>query len=154
MKLAEALIFRADYQKRIQQLRQRLNRSAKVQEGDRPPEDPQELLAELESSTTELTALIQQINKTNSIATLGNRDETLSNALARRDILSLKRETLVNLIASATVSQGRYSRSEVKFVSTVGIADLQRQVDRLSQEYRLLDSQIQALNWEVELLDA
>lgn len=33
MKLAEALIKRADCQKRIEQLRQRLMRSAKVQEG-------------------------------------------------------------------------------------------------------------------------
>ncbi len=48
MKLAEALILRADAQKRIQQLRERLNRSAKTQEGELPPEDPQELLAELE----------------------------------------------------------------------------------------------------------
>ena len=37
MKLAEALIQRADCQKRIAQLRQRLTRSAKVQEGEQPP---------------------------------------------------------------------------------------------------------------------
>ena len=154
MKLAEALILRADCQKKIQQLRQRLNRSAKVQEGDASPENPQDLLVELESVATELTEFIQRINKTNSSTVLGDGDETLSNALARRDALLLKRGILDNLIQSATIAQERYSRSEVRFVSTVDIAELQRQVDRLSQEHRLLDSQIQALNWQVELLDS
>ena len=49
MKLAEALILRADMQKRIQQLRERLNRSARVQEGDTTPEnDPSPFARPLE----------------------------------------------------------------------------------------------------------
>ncbi len=36
MKFAEALILRADRQKRIEQLRERLVSSAKVQEGEKP----------------------------------------------------------------------------------------------------------------------
>ncbi len=36
MKLAEALILRADTKKRFEQLRQRLLNNAKVQEGDKP----------------------------------------------------------------------------------------------------------------------
>lgn len=154
MKLAEALIARADCQKKIQQLRERFRRSAKVQEGDTSPENPQDLLAELESVATELTEFIQRINKTNSNTVLGDGDETISAALARRDTLLLKRGILDNLIQAATIAHERYSRSEVRFVSTVNIADLQRQVDRLSQEHRLLDSQIQALNWQVDLLDS
>ena len=43
MKLAEALILRADCQKRIAQLKSRLLTNAKVQEGDAPAEPPQEL---------------------------------------------------------------------------------------------------------------
>ena len=42
MKLAEALILRADLQKRIDQLRVRLNNNAKVQENDEPSEKPEE----------------------------------------------------------------------------------------------------------------
>ena len=48
MKLAEALILRADNQKRLEQVCQRLLRSAKVQEGDQPPEDPGALIEALE----------------------------------------------------------------------------------------------------------
>jgi hypothetical protein len=40
MELSEALDLRADTQKRIMQLRERLRASALVQEGEAPPEDP------------------------------------------------------------------------------------------------------------------
>ncbi len=152
MKLAEALISRADYQNKIVQLRQRLNRSAKVQEGEQPPENPQELLVELEDAIATLTTLIQRINRTNSNTEFNNG--TLSDALAQRDTLMTKRSVLDHLIQEAAITHNRYSRSEVRFVSTVDIADLQQQIDRASQEHRLLDAQVQALNWQVELLDA
>ena len=45
MKIAEALILRADIQKRIAQLKVRLNNNAKVQENEEPTEDPEFLLA-------------------------------------------------------------------------------------------------------------
>lgn len=151
MKIAEALILRADCQKKIAQLRQRLSRSARVQEGEQPPENPQALLGELESNITELTSLIQRINRTNSNTALN--DGTLSDALAQRDTLSLKCSALSGLIQNASIVNTRYSQSEVKLVSTVDIAALQRQVDGLSREHRLLDAQIQQLNWNVELVE-
>ena len=128
MKLAEALIQRADCQKKIAQLRQRLSRSAKVQEGEQPPENSQELLVELEDAIATLTTLIQRINRTNSNTEFNNG--TLSDALAQRDTVMTKRSALENLIQEASITQNRYSRSEVRFVSTVDIADLQRQIDR------------------------
>jgi 3-phosphoglycerate kinase len=51
MKLAEALILRSDYQKRVEQLKQRLLQNVRIQEGDEPNEEPKVLkeeLAELE----------------------------------------------------------------------------------------------------------
>jgi hypothetical protein len=44
VKLGEALTLRADVQKRIAQLGGRLQASAVVQEGDKPPKDPARLL--------------------------------------------------------------------------------------------------------------
>lgn len=151
MKLAEALMQRADCQKRIAQLRQRLTRSAKVQEGEQPPEDPQELLSEVDIAITEFTRLVQRINQTN--ASTAFADGSLSDALAQRDTLFTKRSVLENLIQAASITHDRYSRSEVRFVSTVDIGDLQRQLDGISRDYRLLDAQIQSLNWQVDLLD-
>jgi hypothetical protein len=62
MKLAEALILRADCQKRIAQLKSRLLTNAKVQEGDAPAETPQDLIVELERAASELLDLIKRIN--------------------------------------------------------------------------------------------
>ena len=65
MKLAEAIILRADQKTNIQQLIARLNRVAKVQEGTQPVENPQTLIAEVEMVSAEQTLLIQRINRTN-----------------------------------------------------------------------------------------
>lgn len=151
MKLAEALILRADCQKRIAQLQQRLYRSVKVQEGEQPPENPQALLAELETVSSELVTLIKRINRTNSITEL--QSGTLADALAERDVLIQKRSTYLSLVEMAVIRQDRYSRSEVRFVSTVDVAALQRQVDNLAREHRELDSQIQAMNWQIDLIE-
>jgi len=74
MKLAEALILRADCQKRLAQLKERLLRAAKVQEGDAPPEDPAALLEEVDRLTLELQQLIQRINRTNNSAAFPGGD--------------------------------------------------------------------------------
>lgn len=54
MKLAEALILRADCQKQIEQLKQRLITRAKVQEGGEPPGNPKQLVKDLEKFPNEL----------------------------------------------------------------------------------------------------
>ncbi|MCD8490370.1 MAG: DIP1984 family protein [Desertifilum sp.] len=152
MKLAEALILRADCQKRVEQLRQRLAKSAQIQEGEVPPENPQTLLAELETAVSELTGLIQRINRTNSQTEL-EAGIMISDALARRDTLVLKRSVYESLMNAASYSQNRYSRTEIKVLSTVNVAEIQSQIDRMARDYRELDTQIQAANWNTELLD-
>jgi hypothetical protein len=151
MKLAEALILRADCKKRFQQLQARILRSAKVQEGDEPPENPAELIVELEGVSGELAALIKKINRTNAATAFGE-DQTLADALAERDVLALRRASYSGLTQAAAVTQERYSRSEVKFKSTVNVAEIQKRADDLAKSYRELDSRIQEFNWKVELV--
>ena len=152
MKLAEALILRSDHQKRTEQLKQRLLRSAKVQEGEQPPEDPADLLRQLEQVTGDLTGLIQRINKTNSAIPFDGH-ETMAGALAVRDVLGTRRNIYRDLAQAGIVSQDRYSRSEVKFKSTVNVSEMQGKADELSKEYRELDALIQAANWNTDLID-
>ena len=104
MKLAEALILRADCQKRIQQLETRLTNNAMVQDGEAPAEDPSQLRSELEDILEQLLLLVKHINRTNS---LNQVDEglTFSDALANRDILHLKHGIYRNLAQAATVTQ-------------------------------------------------
>ncbi len=62
MKLAEALAERSDCQIRIEELKKRLNRSARVQEGDQPAEDTAELLVESERVFARMLELVSAIN--------------------------------------------------------------------------------------------
>ncbi len=153
MKLAEALSLRADTQTRIGQLRDRLNRVARVQEGESPAEDPQTLLAELDRLVSTLTDLIKRINRTNAQTAFGENDETLTDALARRDVLTVESSVINGLINAATQNDFRYSRSEIKTVATVNIAALQKRSDDLARRHRDLDTAIQQANWTVDLLD-
>src|SRR6266853_3770657 len=137
MKLAEALILRADCQKRIAQLKSRLLTNAKVQEGDQVAEQPQELLSELERVSNELVDLIKRINKTNSTAMLAG-DRTISDALAERDVRALRRAAYSELALNAAITQGRFTRSEVKYVSTINVGEIQKRADQLAKEYREL----------------
>ncbi|MBK7219586.1 MAG: DIP1984 family protein [Candidatus Promineofilum sp.] len=152
MKLAEALIQRADHRKRLDQLRERLLRVARVQEGDEPAEDPAALLAETERTAAGLTRLIQRINRTNSTTPLDD-GRTIADAIAERDTLQLRHSIVTALIQAAIIKQDRFTKSEVRFRSSVDIVALQRQADNLAQAYRELDTKIQAANWLVDLID-
>ncbi|MBU5483791.1 DIP1984 family protein [Clostridium sp. MSJ-11] len=151
MKLAEALILRSDYQKRIEQLKNRLTNNAKVQEGDEPMESPDLLLQELDRCLYEVTDIIKRINKTNS-QTKFNDSMSLADALAERERIWDKRLILTHLVEAATVRQDRYSRSEVKFSITINVREIQKKIDELSKEFRLLDTKIQGMNWNIDLL--
>lgn len=150
MKLGEALAKRAELQSRLGQVRDRLRVSALIQEGDEPPEDPAPLLAELDQIAGELEQLISDINMTNATTRLPS-GTTLTQALARRDVLGLKHSAL-KAVADATIQQqARYSRSEIRLVRTFDVADIRKRVDSLAREQRQLDVEIQAANWTVEL---
>ncbi|MFV9691325.1 MAG: DIP1984 family protein [Desulfobacteria bacterium] len=151
MKLAEALILRSDLQRRTEQLKQRILRNAKVQEGDSPAEDPNDLLKEFESLSKKLTKLIQSINQTNSNTEI-EKGVTLSDGLAQRDVLKIKHNIYSELAKAATVTHDRYSKSEVRFISTIKVAEIQKTVDKLAKEHRELDSMIQEVNWKTELI--
>ena len=149
MKLAEALILRADLQTRQEQLRERLTANALVQEGEQPAEDPKDLLLELSHNAVQLEDLISRINLTN--AAMVQDGKTLTALLARREVLTQKISIMRSLLDTASRPVMRGSRMEVKIHSTVPVAELRKQVDGLSQELRQLDTSIQASNWLVEL---
>jgi len=151
MKVAEGLALRADLQRRLEQLKQRLIKNARVQEGDQPAEPPDELQTEFEGCARELVSLIQRINRTNASSQLGAG--TLADVLAERDILKLRGATFRELAAAASTTHSRTTRSEVKFVSTVSVAIVQRKADDLAKELRQLDTRIQEADWKTELLD-
>ncbi|MFE7064963.1 DIP1984 family protein [Sutcliffiella sp. NPDC057660] len=152
MKLAEALILRSDYQKRVEQLKHRLIQNVRVQEGDLPNEEPKMLVEELTELLVKLEKLIQDINRTN-LHTKIDQSHSLSDALTTRDIIGQERKIYSELIEQATERHDRYSRSEIKYVTIIQVKDTQKHVDELSQKYRLLDVKIQELNWKTDLIE-
>ena len=152
MKLAEALVLRADGQKRVEQLQQRLIQNAKVQAGDQPAENPEILQQELEQLAQELVLLIQRINRTNSRTEL-EAGMSIADALAARDVTKLKSDIYRNLAQAAIVKQDRQTKSEIKFQSTIQVAEVQRKADQLAKEHRQLDTRVQQANWQTELED-
>ncbi|MBS1479036.1 MAG: DIP1984 family protein [Angelakisella sp.] len=151
MKLAEALQERADLNRRIEQLRYRLSNNVLVQEGEKPLEDPAALLEELESSFTRLEWLIARINLTNCAVKVEGR--SLTELIARRDVLSLRAEAYRRLVEEASQNTHRATRTEIKILSAVDVPALQRQADDASRELRLLDNTLQATNWTADLME-
>lgn len=152
MKLAEALARRADIQTRVTEVRSRLTQVARVQEGEQPAEDPQELLGQLEQLIGELAPLIVRINRTNMATKLGD-GRSLMEALAERDALQLRYGALDAVADAAVQTISRYSRSEIKTVATVSVAALRKQTDEIARQRRELDTQVQAANWTVDLIE-
>jgi len=150
MKLAEALLERKSLTQKIEALRERLTENALVQEGDQPSEQPQALMAELNDAVNQLESLIRRINATNNVAQLAD-GTAVSQAIVTRDMLRLRREALEKVAEAASMRQARYMRTEVRYVATVNTAELRKQIDALSKDWRELDAQIQAVNWMTEL---
>jgi hypothetical protein len=154
MKLAEALALRADAARRAEQLRARIAASARYQEGEAPAEDATALLAEAGEVLGELESLIRRINRTNAATPV--EGGTLTDALARRDVLRLRHGTVTSA-ADAAAGEGhrgfRQLRSELKMMPALPVAQLRGQADDLARQLREVDTLIQRTNWEVDLLD-
>jgi hypothetical protein len=155
MKLAEALALRADASRRAEQLRARVAGSARYQEGETPAEDAAALLTEAGQVLGELESLIRRINRTNAATPLEGGG-TLTDALARRDVLRL-RHSIVTTAADAAAGDGRRGfrqlRSELKMIPALPVADLRRQADDLARRLREVDTLIQRTNWEADLAE-
>lgn len=151
MKLAEALIERADLKTKLESLRSRLIANAKIQEGTKPNEDPNELIKELNENLDRLEYLISHINKTNCLTILDN-GKSISDMIAERDVLSKK----VSIIGSLTGTAGdvayRLTRSEIVILPSFDVQKIQTQLNKLSKELREIDTKIQETNWLTELM--
>lgn len=150
MKLAEALIVRGDTQKRLAQLQDRLKRSAWVQEGETPHEDPAKLRQQVVALIKQLQDLIYQINQANMTTRLGS-GMTLTEALALRDALTLHQNILRSVADAASERVDRIGRAEIRRVPTIDVAQLRDEIDQLAKQRREIDTAIQAANWETDL---
>lgn len=151
MKLAEALSLRKDLETRISKIKDRLENVVRIQEGDQPAEDPQELIGELDRCLTQLEHLIYSINVTN-MQIVTEDGQTMTKLLAERDILKKRIDVLRHTFNEATNSGSRY-RNEIRYVTTIEVKPLRQQLDKFAQQYRQLDMKIQELNFTNDLVE-
>jgi hypothetical protein len=97
LKLAEALLLRADLKKKLASLRERLLLNARVQEGDKPHEEPEALLREAAAVLKEQENLVIRIERANACTQLPD-GRTLSELLCQRDSLATQHSLLVALM--------------------------------------------------------
>jgi len=152
MKLAEALIERADLQTKLESLRSRLIANAKVQEGTTPNEDPKDLIKELNENTERLEYLISHINRTNCMTVLEN-GKSISDLIAERDVLSKKVSILGSLASNASDVTYRLTRSEIVVLPSFDVKKIQSELNKLSKNLREIDTKIQETNWLTELAE-
>lgn len=149
---------RSDAQKRLEQLRDRIQASARYQEGEEPAEDAGALLREVDTVLDELEDLIRRINRTNASTEI-EPGTTLTDAIARRDVLRLRRGLYARTADTASGQQhashgfGRQMRSELRYLSALDVPAVRRDADAAARDLRRLDNQIQQANWEVDLTE-
>jgi len=151
MKLAEALQERADLNARIEQLRERMALNALVQEGERPAEEPAELMREFDECVSRLEVLMNRINLTNCATVTAGK--TLTEHIAHRDCLKVRINAYRRVLNEASQPARRAMRSEIKILSTIRVREHQKQIDDLSKELRLTDNLIQQANWTTDLME-
>lgn len=151
MKLAEALQERADLSARISILENRLMNNALVQEGEKPAEAPEELIAELDRCSEEMERLITAINLTNSSTVSDGM--TVTGLIAKKDILNRKLSIYRHFLMTASQTAQRATRSEIKILSTVNVREYQQKADGLAKRLRILENRIQQINWTTELIE-
>jgi hypothetical protein len=150
MKLAEGLLLRSDIQKKLASLQVRAQRYVIVQEGEAPAEDPQSIFREIDALANQFERLIYSINRANLQYKLKS-GQSLTEALAHRDTLTLRHRILLSVIEVCTKPAERYGMKEIRWVTTVSVPSLQQQVDALAKEIRELNAAIQEAGWQVEL---
>lgn len=151
MKLAEALLLRVDLQKKLRQIESRLAKNAKTQ-GDEPPsEHPADLLLEFDECNKQWEELIQKINRTNSLTEI-EAGVSIADMITKRDAIKQKLNALYKLSENATIELNRYSRSEIVQRSAISVPEIQKQINEQSKAYREIDTKLQALNWNTDLL--
>ena len=151
MKLAEALLERADLKKKLLLLNSRIINNARMQEGCEPTESEEKLLKQLDELLSRLEYLIKHINHTNEM-TVSKTGEKISELIARKDVLAMKLKTTANLVEAGGDLVNRMTRSEIKILPTFDVPMMQKKVDKISAEIRKVDTAIQELNWTTELL--
>jgi hypothetical protein len=156
LKLAEALIERAALQRQNRSIVRHIDENVRLPEDEEPAVLVENLIEQYEANMLRLSDLIKRINTTNCMTEMDGG--TITDAIARRDCLNSQINAYNGIYATVT-SHEQHGRSgfggsdpRVKYIRHLDSKKLKDRIDHLSQEFRLLDTALQGMNWTVELL--
>lgn len=172
MKLAEALLLRAEMTEQLLRLGKRLAKNCRTEKGQKTAESPHTLLEDALRLVREREALILRINRAKLQAKLPN-GMTLMEALARRDRLEGERALVLEIISKSEVVNTARKKNkapswmaailrealggeptkgcEIRQFCLLDIPRLQARVDNLTRQIREVNALIQAANWRITL---
>jgi len=148
MKLAEAFSLRDGLQESISELSSRLKDSSKVQEGDSPAENVEELMVELDDKLSQLEDLVYRISLTISQPLCGS--EPITRMMAHRDRLE-RQVYIMNEVIGYVTKIDTDRPLEVKYVRLIDVVSFRKRMDNFAKQLRETKMKIQELNWTVEL---
>jgi len=148
MKLAEALLQRADLQRKIDQLTARILPNLIVHNQANPQEDPTKLLAKLREAVKQFEQIVVKINNTN-IQTRLPDGRSLMEGLAQRDALKLLQEKMRQVRQSSVIHSHGYNNQ----TTTLKFTSIQSEIDQIGRAFREIDTIIQGLNWSTDLIE-
>lgn len=151
MKISEALLNKADLEKKNLQILSRIKANATIQEGEESAENVESLLKIYSSNQFELEKISISIATTNAITKTSN-GISIATAIVKKELLKKQIEAYREIYESGTVQNARYSNSEIKRVRTFKLEEVQSKIDSLSKEYRQLDYSIQEANWSNDII--
>ncbi len=154
MLIAEALAEKAHLDQQVRSLRERAKAAARYLEGEEPAENAEDLLRQARDLIRTRGILIAAVNHANAREEL-RPGMTVTEALARRSAQAEEIGLLTDLADAASPGRDPYSRgrrkSELPEKTDLSVTELRAEADRLSKERRVLDADIQHVNWAVEL---
>lgn len=150
LKLAEALLLRADMQTKLIRLQERIKANAVVQKGDKPQENPEQLLREAVGVLADLQTLVTRVNETNLRAKLAD-GRSLMAVIAERERLKKHHALLLAADDAIRRTPERHGVREIKWVPQFDSAKLQRQAEGLAVKIRELNAKIQETNWNTAM---
>lgn len=110
------------------------------------------MLARMEARVLEFESLLKRINLTN-LKVVDARGRTMTELLAERDACRARLSVLNQAYQEATEKQDVYGRQEIRYVPTMNVVALRKTIEAASGSLRSLNTIIQRLNWEADLIE-
>jgi len=151
LKLAEALEQLKAIKTKAEETRKIANSGVKIQEGDTLGLTCADAIDEFNTLTKSYEDLLKKINRANQTVVDKKTGVTLSDLLVERDTQSYRVRMLDDIIRDATTSEFRLGRNEIRTILTIDVNKYRALRDEISENYRILNSRIQQMNWTIEI---